>query len=337
MILRRSPEVEEAEDALLEGDRAITPGTARAALAHREFRIVWTGALLSNVGTWMQNVALGVLAYELTRSATFVAVVGFAQLGPLLFLAPVGGALADAVDRRTLLVVAQAEQLAFSLVLAWVARGGHPSKAALLACVLAVGMGNAINAPAFSAILPALVGPADLGGAVSLQSVQMNVSRVVGPAIGGLLLPRIGAAGVFTVNAVTYFFAIGGLLLVRLPHVAAAGGRGLRRLLGGFAAARENRLVGRCLLTITTVSFFCLPFIGLMPVLAARSFHINPRSTGYGFLYAAFGVGAALGAISVGTVLVQRSRARLVRGGLVSFGATLAAFALARSPAPAYV
>src|SRR5207248_6894646 len=145
--LRRSPEVEEAEDALLEGDRAITPGTARAALAHREFRIVWTGALLSNVGTWMQNVALGVLAYELTRSATFVAVVGFAQLGPLLFLAPVGGALADAVDRRTLLIVAQAEQLVFSLVLALVARGGHPSKAALLACVLAVGMGNAINAP----------------------------------------------------------------------------------------------------------------------------------------------------------------------------------------------
>jgi MFS family permease len=330
---------ESAEEATLEGDSPYTPGSARAALAHRDFRVVWTGSLASNIGTWMQNVALGAFAYKLTKSPQFVALLYFAQLGPLLVLSTVGGLLADALDRRRLLVVAQAEQMVFSFVLAWIVHGANPSKALVVGCVTLIGIGNALNAPAFAAVLPSLVGRRDLTGAVSLQSVQMNVSRVVGPAIGGMLLPVIHAWGVFAVNGATYLFAIATLLAVRPPPVMGAepgAVQGWRRLVAGFAIARRDRLVGRCLLTIASVSLLCLPFIGLMPVLAGENMGLDPNSAPYGWLYACFGLGAATGAVSVGTVLVKQSRPRLVRLGLASFSAMLLVFALVRSVVPGY-
>jgi MFS family permease len=333
-------DIEPAEDATLEGDAPFAPGSARAALAHRDFTIVWSGSLASNVGTWMQNVALGVFAWRLTRSPSFVALLGFAQLGPLLVLSPIGGVLADLVDRRRLLIGAQAEQMFFSFVLAWVARGDDPSRVAVIACVVLVGIGNAINAPAFSAVLPSLVGRRDLTGAVSLQSVQMNVSRVVGPAIGGFLLPAIGPSGVFCVNGATYLFAIATLLAVRPPAVVAISGdgqpKGWRRLVSGFAVARRDALVRRCLLTIAALSFFSLPFIGLMPVIAAENLGIDPNSTAYGWLYACFGLGAALGAVAVGTVLVRQPKPWVVRVGLALFSVFLGAFGLLRSGPPAF-
>lgn len=331
--------MEEAQDAEVEGDVPYRPGSARAALAHRDFRIVWTGSLMSNVGTWMQNVALGVFAYRLTGDAHYVALLGFAQLGPLLVLSPLGGVLADQVDRRRLLLGAQSWQMSFSLLLAVVARGEHPSELAVFFVVLLVGIGNAVNAPAFAAVIPGLVGRRDLPGAVSLQSVQMNVSRVVGPAIGGLLLPVIGAPGVFAVNAATYVFAIATLLVVHPPAIAAPGDnapKGWRRLVSGFAVARRHRVVGRCLSLIALISFFCLPFIGLMPVLAGDNLGIDPESAAYGWLYTCFGLGAAVGAVSVGTVLVDRSKPHVVRVALTLFSGLLALFGLLRSPAPAY-
>jgi len=196
-------------------------------------------------------------------------------------------------------------------------------------CVLAVGIGNAVNAPAFTAILPTLVPRRDLSGAVSLQSVQMNLSRVIGPAVVGLLLPFVAAWGIFVINAGTYGFAIYVIARVSLPR-RARGTRpadsGVQRLLGGLAVARRDPLVRYCLVTIFSISFFCLPFIGLMPVVAARDLHINPAGAVYGGLYALFGLGAAIGAISVGTVFVAVPRTLLIRFGLLGFACTLAVF-----------
>jgi len=322
----------QSDDAQIDADLPYTPGSARAALSHRPFRSVWLGTFASNIGTWMQNVALGVFAYQLTHSATYVALLGFAQLGPLFLLSMVGGALADVVDRRRLLIACQVEQLVFSLALAWAASRAHPSTGLVFLCVLAVGIGNALNAPAFTAVLPTLVPRRDLPGAVSLQSVQMNLSRVIGPAVGGLLLPWVAAWGIFVLNAATYGFAIYVVAAVSLPRrhatTSAAGGSGVRRVLGGLAVARRDPLVRYCLVTIFSISFFCLPFIGLMPVVAARDLHINPAGAVYGGLYALFGLGAALGAISVGTVFVALPRTLLVRLGLLGFGCALAVFGL---------
>ncbi len=218
------------------------------------------------------------------------------------------------------------------------ARGDDPSRLGLVAVVFCIGMGQSVFGPTYSALLPSLVGKEDLAGAVSLNSVQMNGSRVIGPAIAGLIDARYGASAVFTINAASYLLVIWGLLTVRLPPpvVDPNAGAGWRRLVSGFRAAKENTVVARCLLTIFLFSLLSLPFIGQLPTLADRNLGIDPRSSQYGLLFTCFGTGAMLGALSIGTVLSGRSMAKVVRIGLVVFAAFLAVFSLLRSSAPAY-
>jgi MFS family permease len=330
--------VEEFEDAIVDGDRTFAPGSARAALRYPVFRRIFAGAFLSNIGTWMQNVVLGALAYDLTESPTFVGVVLFAQLGPLLLFSVVGGALADTVDRKRLLISVALSQLVLSFVLAAVAAPERPNEVALVVVVFAIGIAQALFNPAYSAMLPQLVGRADLPGAIALHSAQMNGSRVIGPVIGALLDSWIGAPVVFAVNGVTYLFVVWSLLSVHLPAplVTDAAHRGLRRLGAGLAVARRDVVVRRCLVTIATFSLVALTFVGQFPVVAERNLGIDERSTAYGALYACFGVGAVAGALSIGTVFSQSSKERIVQVALVAYSAALTAFALVRTPALAY-
>ena len=196
-------------------------------------------------------------------------------------------------------------------------------------------MGQAVFGPTYSALLPALVGKQDLAGAISLNSAQMNGSRVIGPIIGAYMFTAVGASWVFVVNALSYLLVIWSLLSVRLPAPVpdTSGARGMRRLLGGFQTAKDDKIVGRCLVLIFIFSLFSLPFIGQMPTLADRNLDIAARSTEYGILYACFGVGALMGALSIGTVLAGRRLERVVRVGLVVFAGFLALFSLLRSPA----
>lgn len=333
------PGPEDVADAIIDGDRPLVRGTAQAALRHRDFRIVWTGTFASNIGTWMQNVLLGAYGFTLTHSATYVAILFFAQLGPLLLLSTFGGVLADVLDRRKLLLACQVPQLVFSLLLALLATSSHPNEVLLVLCVLVIGIANALGAPALSAILPTLVEKPDLPGAVSLQSVQMNLSRVIGPAIGAPIYAGIGAAPVFVLNAGTYLFAIVALMAIHYPPPAPRDDqRGLLSRLGdGFRVARSDALVRRLLITLVTLSFFSVAFVGMMPVIAADNLDMAPRSVEYGIFYAVFGLGAAFGAISVGTFFAGIAKARLVRPALVAFGLLLVALALVRSPAGGFV
>ena len=208
---RAAISLEEIEDAVVDGDTPLPPrrGTARAALSHRTFRIVFLGAFASNIGTWMQNVVLGAYAYDLTHSATFVGIIIFAQLGPTLVLPMVGGLLADKVDRRRLLIILSLEQLVFSLGVALVVLVPPPLEGPARA------HGPRWWGPAAPCsgrptrpILPGLVGKEDLPGAISLNSAQMNASRVIGPIIGGVLYSLVGPAWIFAGNAATYLFVV---------------------------------------------------------------------------------------------------------------------------------
>ncbi|MFN8104184.1 MAG: MFS transporter, partial [Acidimicrobiia bacterium] len=329
--------VEDLEDAYLEGDRTVRVGTARAALAYPAFRRVYFGSLASSIGSWMQNVILGAYVYQQTHSSTWVGLVALAQLGPLLLLSLVGGMIADRFDRRWVLIVVSVEQAAFSLVIARLTSGGSGSMWLLFGAVLAIGIGQAIYSPAYAALIPTLVKPRDIAGAISLNSASMNLSRVIGPAIGGILFARVGAPWVFVGNAATYAFIILALWGLDLPRVTVPTGDGrLRRLLGGIHIAREDRVVGRCLTTMVTFSLFCLPVAILMPVLAHENLGIGEESVAYGFLYAVFGSGAVVGALSIGTFLAHRNLARVVRGGLLGYAVALGAFALDHHPAAAY-
>ena len=328
---------EDYEDAYLEGDRTFAPGTARSAFTHRTFRTVYLGAFASNIGTWMQNVVLGALAYKLTGSGTFVALVIAAQLGPLLLFSVVGGMIADAFDRKKALMLLSIQQAIFSIVLALVTIPHDPNRVALVGVVFVIGVGNALFAPIFSAVVPVLVPRRDLPGAISLNSVQMNASRVIGPVIGAGIYSRWGPSWVFVLNAVSFGFVIISLTRVALPEAPASGGQGLHRLLEGFQVARVDRVVRQCLTLIAVFSFLCLPFITEMPKIANDHLGIDSKSSSYGVLYACFGLGAVIGALSIGTVFAQASKTRLTRQGLIGFAAMLTIFGLLRSAALAYV
>jgi MFS family permease len=328
---RDDSDVESFEDALVDGDVPYQRGTAGAALRNRNFRVVYAGTFSSNIGTWMQNVVLGEYAFQLTHSSAYVGLVFFAQLGPLLFLSLAGGALADSVDRKRLLIGLQLTQGALSFVLAFAAWTGDPSRVVLVAIVFAIGIANALGAPGLSSILPTLVPKPDMPGAVALMSVQMNLSRVIGPVIGAAIYSAFDVGPIFAINALTYLFAVAGLMLATYPRRVNAKNQepALQRVLAGIRVARDDALVRYILLTLFSFSFFSLAFVGMFPVIA----EVNLDVTGaeYGILYAVFGLGAALGAISVGTWFAKRSKVALLRPSFIAFAVMLAIFGIIRS------
>lgn len=326
------------------GDDIATPvdpvaaGTARDVLGEVDFRRVYVASFLSNTGRWMQAAALGVLGWELTESSAFLGALLFANLIPLALLSLVGGSLADSADRRKLLVGSQCWQLVFTLLLAALVIDDDIAPALLLGVVFISGLGQGLYAPVFTSILPSLAGTGNIAAAVSLNSTQMNLSRIIGPAIGGWLTAQVGFAEVFLINALSYFFVIGAIAVTKLPETQAKGGASRRdRFLGGFIVARRAPQVGWPLATMMAFSFFCLPFIGQLPAIAELNLGIDAQSSDYGTFYAIFGVGALFGALAVGTVLARTPRHLTARAALVAFGLALGWMSVVTSPSVGFI
>jgi MFS family permease len=329
--------VAEAEEALEEGDRPIDGGSLRTALQHRSFRRVFIGALVSASGTWMQTVVLAAYAYDLTASPVYVGLIGFAYLAPQLLLSLVGGVLADAYDRRKVIAATAFVQMVLCVALGVLSFADAPSQAALFAVVLGIGIGNALFAPSLAALMPNLVPAHELRSAVSLASANMNLSRVVGPAVGGLLYAQSSATVVFFLNAATFPVVI--VVVLRVAP-AIRGGHApaptLRALLDGFAAVRRDAAVSRCIATVAIFGFACLTFIPQFPVLAEENLGLAVKSSAYGLLYAAFGGGALAGALAIGSVFANHRLTAVLRWAMVGFAVTLAGFGLLRAPGLAY-
>ncbi len=313
------------------------PGTARAAWAYRDFRILFVGTALSSVGTWMQNFTLPAYVDARTGSAALVGLLVFVQLGPLLLLSIPAGILADRVDRTRLVVAMQTCMMTLSIVLAALVAGDAPLWT-IFAAQLAIGVANTVNAPAFSASIPMLVARRDLPGAVSLNSAMINGSRILGPALAAALAALgFSVAQLFLANAVTYLFLIVPLVVaVRLPVASGAlPERGWRKVLSGFNVARRRRVLARALSTMFLFSLVCLPYIGLFPSVARLNLGLDPERGGYKLLYIVWGSGAFFGALAVGTWLSRRDIRRLIPLGLLSFAGLLGAFALVDRLGPA--
>lgn len=308
------------------------PGSARAALSYPDFRRMWAASFTSNVGTWMQNVVLPVYILDRTANTSLVGLVAFAQLGPLLFLSIPAGVIADRFDRRKWLIAMQLVQLAFSALLAPLV-AADAQIWSIFVVALGVGAGNALNAPAWSAMLPTLVSSADLPGAVSLNSAMINGSRVIGPILV-VVLRSTGSsiAEIFIINAITYMFVIVALLRTKVParpdikHAS-----GWRQFTAGLGVARRNPIVGRLLLTLFTFSLISLPYVGFFSAVARENFGVDKGSTAYEWLYATWGFGACMGGLAIGTVFVRWDKRQLIRRGFLAFAMCLGAFALART------
>jgi MFS family permease len=299
---------------------------------------MFTGSFMSNVGTWMQNVVLPAYVYNRTGRASLVGLLIFAQLGPLLVLSIPAGVIADKFDRRKWLISTQSVQLVFSFMLFPLA-ANDAAIWLLFLMQLGVGIGNALNAPAWSASLPTLVPPEDLPGAISLNSTVINGSRVIGPIIVAVLSAwGVSTAQFFLLNSLTYLFVIFALTRVHLPHLApVASEPGWRQFTTGLKIARQRPVINRLLLSLATFSFLSLPYVGLFPAVARLNFGVDESSASYKWLYATWGLGAALGGLAIGTVLVEADKRTLVRRGFGAFAVFLAAFAAVRGPIPAFI
>ena len=310
-------------------NRQFKSGSARAAFQSRDFRRIWFGSFASNIGTWIQNVVLPVYIYGRTGRASFVAVVIFAQLGPILLLSIPGGVIADRVDRKKFLISMQILQLLCSLLLAFFA-ANDAAIWLIFAAQLGVGIGNALQIPGWSSMLTTLVPPKDLPGAISLNSTVINGARVIGPIIVAVLAQwNVTTAQFFSINAVTYLFVIFALISVKIPEFTRDTTAGWRRFTFAFKIARERIVVSRLVLTLASFSLLSLPYVGLFPAVAQLNFGIESQSSTYNWLYATWGLGACLGGLSVSTVFVEIDNRRLIRIGFASFSVSMMAFALA--------
>lgn len=306
-------------------DTGTPTGTARSTLAVASFRNLFLASFASNSGRWMQFAALGILGWELTESSAFLGYIIFAQLAPLGFLSLLGGSLADTANRRTLLLSTQAWQMVWTFVLAALLIDGEIGEGTLLVLVFIIGLGQGMYAPAFTSILPLVAGEENLQAAVALNSVQVNGARVIGPAIGGVLASWVGFAEVFAINALTYTIVIAVIWRMQLPQsTASSASSWTDRIFGGFRIVRRAPQVGRPILLMAIFAFFCLPFVGQLPAIAELNLGIDSRSSEYAWFYAVFGLGALLGAILVGTILLRYRKDYIIRGAFLGFSGSLA-------------
>lgn len=317
------------------------PGTAAAALSHREFRIVWLGFLGSNLGTWMHNAALAAYAYDLTGSKTYLGVLYFSQLGAQFFLSMPAGAYVDNADRKRVLLVTQWAQLVVAAAMAVVVweMDGTAREVALPVLVGLLGVAGTYFMPAWQTLIAQLVGPEDLPGAVSLGFVQLNLSRVIGPLVGVILYKVSDAGVVFLINAATYLISIGAVWVTRVERPPARATTSIsQRIREAFALVGRDRTLRWCMLSIFVLSALVLPsFLSQMPALASDRFGFELKSYPYAMLQATFGLGAAIGAISVGTVLSGRPLPPLSRVGFVGMAVCTGLLALSTVRWQAYV
>jgi len=313
------------------------PGTIRAALSYRDFRLMWLSSVTSSVGVWMQQVVLPAYIYARTDSASIVALFVFAQLGPLLLLSIPAGVMADKFERKKWLVFAQSIQMVGSILLG-IFTSFDGSLLILFLAQLTVGIGNSFNAPAFSAVLPSLVKPQDLGGSISLSSASVNGSRVLGPILAALLMNLgVDTHFIFFINASTYLIVMTAVLRITLPGFTRSSEKGLKSFTLGLRIAKSRKAVGRILLTMFSFSLLSLPFVGLFPAVAELTFDIAADSPTYKWLYATWGLGAMFGALSIGSVLSAVDKRKTARFGFVYFAIALVLFASAPNTPLAFV
>ena len=306
------------------------------AFTYPDFRLLWTGAFLSSVGTWMQTVAQNWLVLTMTGSASWLGFTAFLQETPFLLFSLFGGVLADRRDRRRILLLSQVVQLSTAFLLAGLIFTNHIQVWMILVLAVVVGFAQSFGGPAYQALVPTLVDREDLPNAVALNSIQFNLARVIGPVLAGIAFYKLGAAACFGLNGLSFFAVIVALLLLkRGAPTGAASGSVLQNLKAGLVAVRDARGL-RGLIGLSFVGSFCaFPLVTFLPVFAKDVFGQDAK--GYSALLAAFGIGAVCGALGTAGFGHVKRRGALAVTMQMTFGALAVGFALSRIPWVSYV
>jgi MFS family permease len=305
------------------------PSLVRA-LRHRNYRLFFGGQLISLTGTWMQMVAQSWLVYRLTGSAVLLGFVGFAGQIPVFLLAPLGGSVADRLNRRRILVATQTIAMLLAFLLAALTLTGHVQVWHVFVLASLLGITNAFDIPTRQAFVVDMVGKEDLINAIALNSSMINGARIVGPALAGVLLEALGEGWCFFANGVSYLAVIAGLLLMKMTIQTRVPlpGSPLASIIEGFRYIRHTRPILALLLLLGLVSLVGMPYAVLMPIFADQILHGGPR--GLGLLMGATGVGALAGSIILAAKDGIHGLGRWVALAAVGFGISLVLFSLSR-------
>ena len=302
------------------------------ALTHRNFRLLWLGALTSSIGTWMQRVAQAWLIVTLTgdRSAFYLGLDSFAGEAPILLFTLVGGVVADRRDRRHMMLTSQAIQMSVALLLAVLVFTGAIRVWMILTLSFVAGCAQAFGGPAYQSLIPTLVGKDHLPNAVALNSIQFNLARVIGPIVAGVALASFGMVACFGLNGISFLFVIAAILALRDVHVPPAASVSMvDQMKDGLRYVRNSRN----LIAVTSLgfigAFLGLPLLTFLPVITRDVFHQDVGF--YSRLMTFSGAGAVTGALVVAYIGKHRHIGRLLLIFLALFGAAMVLFSLSRT------
>jgi MFS family permease len=306
------------QEKLEQGKSDRFPPFARA-LRNPNFRLFWSGNFLSNIGTWMQNVAQGWLVLTLTNSAFWLGVVGFAGSIPFLLFSLFGGVIADRVNKRRLLLVTQTVMMLLAFLLAGLAWFKVITVWEVASIAFLNGMAMSMNAPSYQALVPRLVKREDLTNAIALNSAQFNMSRILGPTLGGYAMALFGVAGNFFLNGISFLAVLAALLRIDYPEEKRPRRESMwSSLRGGFAYLHSERQMLVLMWMTVAVSFLGIPFLTFIPYFAKVQLHAG--ESGLGWLMAASGFGAVLGAMTIAiSGIIRRRGVVLTFAGVVFF------------------
>jgi MFS family permease len=305
--------------------------TALRALESRNYRLFFAGQTVSLIGTWMTRLATSWLVYRLTGSAALLGTVMFCSQIPMFFLAPIAGVWVDRWDRQRTLVLTQVLSMLQSLALAALTLGGVIRIWHLVVLSLVQGIVNAIDMPARQAFVIEMVERrGDLANAIALNSSMVNATRLIGPAVAGMVIAAIGEGWCFLVDGISYIAVIASLLAMRIQRVEMSEIRPniVHELTEGWRYVRESRPISVLLLLLALVSLVGMPYTVLMPVFAQRILHGGANTLG--FLMAASGVGALVAALLLAARQTVVGLGRWIGASTILFGASLIGFALSR-------
>ena len=306
-------------------------------LRHRNFRLFWFGQTLSLIGTWMQSMAQGWLALELSNNAFLVGLVVAAGSLPVVLFSLHAGVLVDRYEKLWLVKICQSLLLLEAALLFWFTWSGHISIGWLLGLATFAGIVASVEIPARQSMLVELAAREDLPQAIALQSSGFNLARIVGPALAALVIAKLGIAWAFGLNALSYVAVLIGLFLVRLPpwQPRAEMARPLEGIRESIEYMRDTPLVAALMKLVTVYSILGVPYLVLMPVFARD--RLGLTASGYSLLMASVGIGGLVGALAIAARAGTQAGMKTLRLSAYSYPVILLVLAVVTDPRPAYV
>jgi len=301
------------------------------AFSYRDYRMLWSGSFMSSCGTWMQEVAQNWLILDMTRSTFWLGLDAFLGDFPFILFSLLGGVVADRYDRRKILLASQVVQLTNAFVLAALLLTHHVAIWHILVLSFLTGIAQSFGGPAYQALVPTLVDKEDVPNAVSLQSTQFNLARVVGPLLAAVAYAKLGAAACFGLNGLSFFVVIAALLMLR-SHFTRKPGKHppvIESLREGLAFIGRTPAMKALILLAFAGSFLAFPLLTFLPVYAKLVFARDVRA--YGRFLTFFGIGAVLGAIVAARLSHSSRKGERAVASQVAFAALIVAFAISRN------